>query len=212
MERDPASFSSRFMSLRNCVRHRVTASVNALYAPMVPTVSTANSGPSRVPRMYDTNPISNAVGNTLNTMVLRVNDTPLVPRSMVRVTAPVCRLRWNDRSSACRWSNALSATPRMAPCATLANVSLRSSLSRLAPARVTPYPTSITAGVNATATTGKVASAAGPVMAAPAPTASASTAHLNISGVPTFSSLEPMRKDSAPTTRRRCSGLSAGQM
>mmetsp|Transcript_11562 Transcript_11562/g.28075 ORF Transcript_11562/g.28075 Transcript_11562/m.28075 type:complete len:335 (-) Transcript_11562:1287-2291(-) len=180
---------------------------------MVPTVSAANSGPRRVPRMYATSPISSAVGTTLNTMELRMNWIPRVPRSMVRVTAPVCRLRWKDRSSRCRCSNTRSATPRIAPCATLANVALRSSLQRVAPVRAIPYPTSIAAGVSATAAPrGSAASAAGPVAVPAALTASPSMACLNRKGVPTLSSLDATRSDTAPTTRSRCSGLSLGQM
>ena len=61
------------MSLRKRVRHCVTPSVNAPYAPTVPAVSAANSQPSRVPSMYETSAISNAVGATLNTIEFNMN-------------------------------------------------------------------------------------------------------------------------------------------
>lgn len=40
--------------------------------------------------------------------------TRFVPRSMARVSPPVCRERWNLRSIARRWSNVSRATRRMA--------------------------------------------------------------------------------------------------
>ena len=179
---------------------------------MVPTVSTANSGPSLVPRMYDTKAISNAVGATLNTIEFKMNWIPRVPRSMVRVTAPVCRDMCHCKSRLCRWSKTRSATPRIDACATLEKTEFWSSLHKLAPARATPYPPSMVAGVKPMTAAGRAAIASGPV-AAPAPAiANASTAYLNMNGVPTLRHFDATRSETAPTTRVRCSGLSLGQM
>ena len=53
---------------------------------------------------------------------------PRVPRSMSRVSPPVCRSRWKRSDSECMCSKTSSATRRMARCATFTNTTSRSSL------------------------------------------------------------------------------------
>ena len=69
------------------------AIVNAVYVAIVPPVNAANSGPHFTDKIPLTRAISNAVGNTLNTMLFNRKLMPRVPRSIVRFNAPVCRSR-----------------------------------------------------------------------------------------------------------------------
>lgn len=61
-----------------------------------------------------------------------------MPRSIARVSPPVCRARWKFRSRCRRWVKMLEATRRMAFWATEAKMALRSSWARVAPMRVAP--------------------------------------------------------------------------
>jgi len=62
----------------------------------------------------------------------------LVPRSMARVSPPVCRDRWNLRSRLSRCSNVWRATVRTARWPTLANTAFNSSPNSVAPTRAPP--------------------------------------------------------------------------
>ena len=62
----------------------------------------------------------------------------LVPRSMALDKAPVCRPRWNDKSSECKWRNTFRATVRIEFWATLPNTALRNSFIAAAPVLANP--------------------------------------------------------------------------
>ena len=85
-----------------------------------------------------TSAISKKVGSTLKTMKFRSVEMPRVPRSMSRVSPPVCRSRWKRSDSECMCSKTSSATRRMARCATFTNTTSRSSLKSVEDMRSSP--------------------------------------------------------------------------
>lgn len=71
----------------------------------------------------------------------------LVPRSIARVSPPVCLERWNRESRDRRWPNVSRAILRMASWATLANTAFRSSEKRVAEVRAKPSGCAVTISV-----------------------------------------------------------------
>lgn len=82
--------------------------------------------------------ISRKMGIIWKTIDVSRKLIPFVPRSIARLSPPVCRVRWKLRSSRSRWSNTLQATRRIAFCATFAKMAFRISWKKAAPMRVTP--------------------------------------------------------------------------
>ena len=114
-----------------------------------------------------------------------------MPRSTVRVSAPVRRERWKPSSSACRCVNVERAMRRSEPSVTLAKRAFRIWPTPSAVARVAPYRSSSVAGVSAMVNCGSD---------------SPSTACLNRKGTWMAMSLEPIIRANVAPTRKRSAG------
>ncbi len=120
-----------------------------------------------------------------NSMYESSVEMPRVPRSMSRVTPPVCRSRWKRSDSACRCWNTCSATRRMARFATRTKTMSRNSANSVVDSRSSPYMPSSASGST------RICCFA----------SSESTIPFMTSGTPTFASFAITRNVSATATR-----------
>ena len=119
--------SSSFMTLRYCVRHWVTNTVNATYKTSAVKVIQAKTTSNLMASKDSTKATSIKVGMMLYSEYEISECTARVPRSMSRVMPPVCRSRWKRRLSACRCENTFKEIERAAPAVAWENTSSRNS-------------------------------------------------------------------------------------
>ena len=128
--------------LRSSALTPVMRTVQPTYSTKVDsTTATTCHEKARHSRKH-TSASSTIVGTNVKTTALNTIVIDLVPRSIIRCSAPVRRSRWNDKSRFRTWLNTCSATLRPAACATGVNATDRSSVAKPEIALKVPLATS----------------------------------------------------------------------